>query len=159
MSFEEYIIEVVDEDYVYITDGESIDEPEDYETLIEDLFSLTDGELSLESFEFEEDEEILIKIVVGGKLFSFGVEESGWIDSINLVKGLNEILILKKSKNRFYFFSDAESFGREIGFFFANQSGGRHIIDYAKEANESAMEVLELLQISDGTDEEGFQDI
>ncbi|MCP4130815.1 MAG: hypothetical protein GY754_07520 [bacterium] len=144
---------------IYVTDGESVDDVDDYKSLIEDLFALTKGELTLKSFSGRQGEERVITLVVDAKEYSFSVEDDGWIDNINFVKGLNSILIDRRLGNRFYFFWAADSFGQEIGFFFADLENGSSVIDFAVRKNESVTSSFELVQVSDGVNEEGFQDL
>lgn len=68
-------------------------------------------------------------------------------------------MIQKNSPNRYYQFWAADSFGQEIGFFFTSVDVGDKIFSYAKEANENIDQPLQLLQVTDGETDEGFQEL
>lgn len=159
MNFEEYIEQIVSADRIYVEDSECIDESNDYEGIIKELFILSGNELKLDAFEVKEKEVIKLFITVNNKDYSFIIGDSTcWLENINLVKGLNEILSKNESEYRYYSFWAADCFGQEIGFFYAKKEIAEQIINYAKNHNSTVTEYIEQYQITDGTIEEGFEE-
>lgn len=161
-NFENYITELVGESAVYVVDSESVDAVEDYKTLIEDLFELSDGELKLESFSGDEGIDIWqVTLGVNGAEHQLTLDYNrGWVDNANLVPALNEILSANASTKRFCWFWAADSFGQEIGFFCASPEHIKSVFKYAQAKNKRANGVaMKMRQVSDGINEEGLEDV
>ncbi len=159
MNFENYILEAIKPNKVFVEDAECIDEVEDYKSVLDELFSLTRDELKLQSFSGEENLGIELKLVLNEVKYIINLEYGlGSLDNINLVKGLNKILKSKKSKNKFYTFWSSDSFGQEVGFFYTDQVIGKKIIQFAKKHNLSVENFIEQYQISDGKTKIGYEE-
>lgn len=86
-TFEKYIERLLGEDKVYVVDSESVDDVNDYEQLIADLFELTGNELELESFDGDEGDPRTFRLNVNGQVYTLEVEENhGWIDAESLYR-------------------------------------------------------------------------
>ena len=112
----------VEKKNTFICDGECIYDVMDYKWIIEQLTEMTDGELSLESFEGTwEEEAMFINVTINGISGKFSLEvNSDWVDSA-IVYNLNEMLEpLKKEKLFIEVYDDR--WGQEFGVVFGNKA-------------------------------------
>ena len=114
--------DLIDKNRILVTDGERVDDVKDYESLIKEFCSLTDGTYSLEYYEGEEIEgRRIIKLAIGGVKLTLDLEgETDWVD-LKIIEQLNKGLSKLNGNNQFYEFKD-NSFGQEFGVIYGNEN-------------------------------------
>jgi hypothetical protein len=160
MTFLEFINQVALNPKIYVDDSE-IDEPDDYECIIKELFDLSDGELLLKHFLAKEENDVItIELTVNNQDFSFeAADQSRLAEDSNLVREINKIIKILNIKKRFYTFWSIDSFGQELAFLYSDINTAKKIYNFAKDHNSKVTEYIQQYQISDGTHEEGYDDI
>jgi hypothetical protein len=87
-----YLRQLIEDQYLFITDPECIYGVDDYKWIIEQLIGITDGLLTLESFEGIDGDVRIIQVTINGISGQFDVEvREGYVDSA-LIRKLNELL-------------------------------------------------------------------
>ena len=128
-AWEDIIHQEVGKDAIFMTETDTVDDVEDYEKVINSLFAITGGEITLEAFASAEKGRVRTLVLKYlGTDNSFKVEgDTDWIDHNRLMKGLNKVLIKLEHPKRFYYFWDA-NWEHEAGYFYATVEMGEALL-------------------------------
>lgn len=132
---------IVDESAIYITDSECIDELECYEDVIGDILQL----VGIENVEIEiSEEESTVCLNLNGVSYTIYLnDDSDYISSDKLVKGLNEFLEKLDKPGKIYWFWNCD-WGQEMGFLYTEKT------DEVDALMSITIDPLEYGEISDG---------
>lgn len=109
---------IVDERAIYITDSECIDELECYESVIDYILHLADVE-GVEVEISEEEQTVCLNLHDVSHTICLS-DDSDYISSDKLVKGLNEFLGKISKLGKLYWFWNCD-WGQEIGFLYSEK--------------------------------------
>lgn len=132
---------IVDENAIYITDSECVDELECYEDVIGEILHLAD----IEGVEIEISEEESA-VCLNSNEVSYSIlltDDSDYISSDKLVKGLNEFMQKIHKPGKFYWFWNCD-WGQEMGFLYTEKT------DEVDALMNTTADPLEYGEISDG---------
>jgi hypothetical protein len=112
---------LVEKKNIFVCDGECVDEVMAYQWIIEQLTEISDGLLTLESFEGTDGHTRTINVTINGISGQFTVKgKTDWIDSA-IILALNELL-KPVMKDKFFIEVYDERWGQEFGVVYGDKT-------------------------------------